>query len=185
MTSASPGLHAAGRPAAWGGTVAAPPGIHERTFPARASQVGEARRFLAAVLAGAPVADDVVLCVSELASNCVIHSASGRRSGTFTVRAEVCEGDYVWLEVSDEGGRWRDPGHQDRLHGLGIVGELAAELGMAGSEFTGWVVWARFDWPGAGQLADAGWRRAGLQPRAASPSRARAMMTCWIWLVPS
>jgi hypothetical protein len=23
------------------------------------------------------------------------------------------------------------------------------------------------------------------QPRAASPSRARAMMTCWIWLVPS
>jgi anti-sigma regulatory factor (Ser/Thr protein kinase) len=140
--------------------VAARPGTHERSFPARPHQVREARRFLAAILAGAPVADDAVLCVSELASNCVIHSVSGRRGGThsvsggrigtFTVRAEVHEGDYVWLEVSDEGGRWRDPGHQDRLHGLGIVGELAAELGMAGSEFTGWVVWARFDWPGRG-----------------------------------
>ena len=71
------------------------------------------------------------------------------------------------------------------MHGLGIVRQLAAELGVAGSELTGWVVRARFDWPGAGQLADAGWRRAGLQPRAASPSRALAMMTCWIWLVPS
>jgi serine/threonine-protein kinase RsbW len=188
MTLATPGLYPAGHPSGAGGTLAVAPRTHERSFPARPDQVGEARRFLAAIVAGAPVAEDAVLCLSELASNCVIHSVSGQCGGSFTVRVQVRDGESVWIEVADEGGRWRDPGHHDRLHGLGIVGELAAELGIAGSEATGWVVWARLNWPGAGQLAGAGWRgwqRAGPQPRAASPSSALAMMTCWIWLVPS
>jgi anti-sigma regulatory factor (Ser/Thr protein kinase) len=77
-----------------------------RTFPARADQVGRARGFLHPTLAGCPVADEILLICSELASNAVQHSASARPGGQFTVRAEVRERDYAWVEVEDEGGRW-------------------------------------------------------------------------------
>jgi serine/threonine-protein kinase RsbW len=117
-------------------------------FPARAEQVGAARRFVARLLAGTPVADDAVLCVSELAGNSVSHSASGRPGGTFTVRVERHDGDYVWLEVADQGGPWRPPPPDGRVHGLEIVRRLASESGVAGSTFTGWEAWARLDWPG-------------------------------------
>jgi hypothetical protein len=79
----------------------------------------------------------------------VTHSASGQPGGRFTVRAEVREGEYVWLEVSDDGGPWRPATADDRLHGLEIVDLLASEMGVAGAAFTGWVVWARIDWHGA------------------------------------
>ncbi|HZC62755.1 MAG TPA: ATP-binding protein [Streptosporangiaceae bacterium] len=148
MSLTTPQLYPAGHRPGAGLAPAAAPQTHQRAFRARPGQVQEARRFLAAILAGTPVEEDAVLCVSELASNCVNHSASGRRGGSFTVRADVRDGDYVWLEVEDEGGRWREPAHYDRMHGLGIVGQLAAELGIAGSEFAGWVVWARLNWPG-------------------------------------
>ncbi|GEM_PF-1671424 len=57
-----------------------------RTFAGTAGQVGEARRFLAAVLGGHPAAGDAVLCLSELAANAIIHSRSGEPGGVFTVR---------------------------------------------------------------------------------------------------
>ena len=78
MTSAGPGWCGCGSAA-----LAMPPGSGERVFPAeqvfpaRPEQVGAARRFVARLLAGTPVADDAVLCVSELAGNCVSHSVSG------------------------------------------------------------------------------------------------------------
>ena len=130
--------------------LAEPACAHERIFHARPDQVREARRFVAGALDGCPVADDVVLCVSELAGNCVTHSASGQPGGRFTVRAEVREGEYIWLEVSDDGGPWHPPTRDDRLHGLEIVHQLASEMGVTGAAFTGWVVWARIDWPSAG-----------------------------------
>ena len=34
-----------------------------------------------------------------------------------------------------------------RLHGLEIIGRLVSDAGVAGSPCTGWVVWARIDWP--------------------------------------
>ena len=129
---------------------AAGPGTHERAFPARPEQVGEARRFVARILAGTPVADDAVLCVSELAGNCVSYSVSARPGGAFAVRAEVHGGDYVWLEVTDEGGLWRPSAPDGRVHGLEIVRRLASESGVAGSALTGWEAWARLDWPGRG-----------------------------------
>ena len=122
-----------------------------REFPARADQVGRARRFLALALEGCPVTDDVLLCLSELASNSVLHSASRRPGGAFTVRAEVRPGDHVRIEVHDEGGPWtgcRGPG-DGRLHGLAIVRTLAAGSGTGGSALTGWIAWARLDWPPA------------------------------------
>ena len=102
------------------------------------------------LLGGCPVADDAVLCVSELAGNCVTHSASGQQDAVFTVRAEVHDGDYVWLEVADGGGLWGEAERDGRPHGLDIIGALASESGVAGSARTGWVVWARIDWPRAG-----------------------------------
>ena len=124
-----------------------------RVFPARPEQVGWARKFLAATVGGCPVADDAVLCLSELASNSILHSASSRPGGAFTVQVEVRHGEYVRIEVRDEGGSWHErPGTDGRAHGLAIVRALAAESGTDGDAASGWIAWARFDWPGADNL---------------------------------
>jgi len=121
-----------------------------RMFPARADQVREARAFLRAVLDGCPAADDATLCISELAANAVLHSDSRKPGGTFTVRAEVHHGDYVWIEVEDNGGAWNQRTHRDgRPHGLDIVRALATDSGIDGDPITGWAAWARFDTPPA------------------------------------
>jgi anti-sigma regulatory factor (Ser/Thr protein kinase) len=121
--------------------------LREQVLPARPDQVRVARAFLAAVLAGCPAADDAILCISELAANSCVHSASGKAGGTFTVRAEIHEGSYVWIEVEDNGGLWNRHAHPDgRPHGLDIVRALAADWGIDGDPLTGWTVWARLDW---------------------------------------
>jgi two-component sensor histidine kinase len=128
-------------------TVATPPRKHEQVLPARPDQVRVARAFLANVLADCPAADDAIMCISELAGNSCLHSASGKAGGTFTVRAEVHEGDYVWIEVEDGGGPWDQRAHSDgRPHGLDIVRALAADSGIDGDPLTGWTVWARLNW---------------------------------------
>jgi anti-sigma regulatory factor (Ser/Thr protein kinase) len=124
------------------GAALSPTALREQVLPAHAQQVQVARAFIAAVLAGCPAADDAVLCVSELATNAVLHSASR----TFTVRAAIFD-DHVWVEVEDNGGHWEDRPHRDgRLHGLDIVRELAADCGRYGAPLTGWVAWARLEW---------------------------------------
>ena len=55
-----------------------------RVFPGRPDQVAHARRFVARALGGCPVADDALLCASELASNAIRHTRTGR-SGQFQV----------------------------------------------------------------------------------------------------
>ena len=118
-------------------------------FPARAEQVRRARKLLALALGDCPMADEIVLCLSELASNSVLHSASREPGGVFTVRAEIRHGEYVRIEVQDDGGPWRERlAPTDRPHGLDIVRAVAAECGVHGSALTGWTAWARFDWPG-------------------------------------
>jgi hypothetical protein len=126
------------------------------TLPAHASQVGEARRWLARNLGNCPAADDAILCASELVTNTILHSNSRKPGGTFTIRAELHAGDYLCIDVEDSGGPWENHTHRDgRQHGLGIVNSLATDWGVDGDPLTGWVVWARLDWP---------------QPTAASPA---------------
>jgi hypothetical protein len=130
-------------PADYPSTLLPPATMREQVFPAHPRQVGAARAFLAAVLDGCPAADDAILCLSELVSNAVLHSASRQPEGTFTVYAEVSD-DCIWIGVKDNGGDWEEIPHGDgRPHGLDIVRELAADSGREGSALTGWVVWAK------------------------------------------
>jgi anti-sigma regulatory factor (Ser/Thr protein kinase) len=117
------------------------------TYPGRADQLAVVRADLRLLLADCPIAADVIQCVSELAANAVRHSQSRLATGTFVVRTEIYPGDYIWIEVEDEGGTWLEAAHdRERGHGLQIVRELASECGVEGDEASR-VVWARLDWP--------------------------------------
>jgi anti-sigma regulatory factor (Ser/Thr protein kinase) len=93
------------------------------------------------------MADDVLVCASELATNAVLHSHSRLAGGAFTVRGKISPGNYAWIEVEDDGGP-RSPAACDpeRGHGLNIIRALADDWGIDG-DHTGRTVWARFDWP--------------------------------------
>jgi serine/threonine-protein kinase RsbW len=117
----------------------------ECKFEGDAAQVRAARRFVTGFLSGDwPDGDAAVLLASELAANAVLHSLSGRPGGKFTVRAAMKPGEYLWVEVEDEGGTWvtRDA-DGERGRGLDIVAAVADEWGRDGDPVTGWVVWAR------------------------------------------
>jgi anti-sigma regulatory factor (Ser/Thr protein kinase) len=140
------------RPAPSAGTATATPMSWSRSFPATAAQAGAARRFLAAILDGSPAAADAVLCLSELATNAIVHSDSGRPGGTFTVAVRLGQGS-LWVEVRDQGGLWRRGGPSEGEHstdtrgrGLLIVGRTAREWGCEGVSETGWTIWFALDW---------------------------------------
>jgi anti-sigma regulatory factor (Ser/Thr protein kinase) len=113
-------------------------------FPATADQVRRARRFTAGLLDGWPIADDVVMCVSELATNAVLHSSSRQQGGTFAVRLETAASGHIRVAVRDNGGPWTRREHGDgRPHGLDIVRQLASEFGVEGDGRHGRTVWVR------------------------------------------
>ncbi len=117
------------------------------TYSGSTEHIRAVRTDLCAVLRDCPMADDVILCASELAANAALHSHSRLPGGTFTVRATVSPDLYARIEVEDDGGPWNqgmiDPtGH----HGLDIVRALADEWGIDGDHTTR-TIWARFDWP--------------------------------------
>jgi len=116
------------------------------TYPGSVEQVSAARADLGALLCDCPVADDVILCASELAANAALHSHSRMPGGTFTIRAVVHPGWHVRIEVEDNGGPWVAlPSHPGGRHGLDIVRALASELGVNGNHAAR-TIWARFDW---------------------------------------
>jgi len=132
-----------------GPAIAAPP-TWSRVFPATPAQAREARRFLARILAGSPVAADAILCVSELAANATLHSHSARPGGQFTVRVKMRHCGRLRVEVQDQGGSWASrPTGRDMPHGRGlvIVAHLARDWGRSGDSRTGWTVWFEMDWP--------------------------------------
>src|ERR1039457_1172569 len=97
--------------------------------PTSAETVAFSRAYLRGLLDGCPVADDAILCASEMAANAALHSHSALPGGQFTVSAELSPGDYVWIEVEDQGGLWTpaaaEPGGG---HGLDII---HAQIGRA------------------------------------------------------
>jgi serine/threonine-protein kinase RsbW len=112
-----------------------------QVFPAEGRELSRMRRWLASLLPDGPARDDVLSIATELASNAVLHSRSGRPGGQFTVRADI--GCGVRVEVCDEGGPWASDDHRGEEHGRGllIVSQLAKEWGCEGDSETGWRVW--------------------------------------------
>ena len=119
----------------------------EVTYPGTAEHIRAVRADLRPLLVDCPMADDVILCASELAANAALHSKARLPGGTFTVRAEISPGHYVRMEVEDDGGPWTakitdSTGH----HGWDLVRALATDWGIEDDRTTR-TIWARFDWP--------------------------------------
>ncbi len=112
-----------------------------------AEHIRAVRADLRPLLTDCPMADDVILCASELAANAALHSNSRLSGGTFTVRATINPGRHVKVEIEDDGGPWT-PATSDaaRHHGLDIICIVANEWGIDGN-YAARTVWARFDWP--------------------------------------
>lgn len=107
-----------------------------RLFPGRPEQIALARQFVRSALASRTEAEPAELVVSELATNALRHTASGRPGGAFTVSVTL-RPDGVMLAVDDLGSH-REPQirhRDDRLAtsgmGLLLVATLAKEWGTA------------------------------------------------------
>ena len=112
------------------------------TVPATARQVAEARRFVASFVADTTLAANAALCVSEVATNAVIHSNSRRVGGQFTVSAERYGDSHLRIEVKDQGGRWIERAKAEGQHlGLLIVSQLASAWGIEGDGYQHRTVW--------------------------------------------
>jgi hypothetical protein len=131
-----------------------------RTFPGGLRQVGEARSFVAAVLAGCPARDTLLTCVSELAANAVEHTASGR-GGTFTVEVGRRDG-IAYVSVTDDGSP-ASPAVADAGplaeggRGLALVAACSSRWGFCDGA-GGRTVWAEVTWPVAVREPGAGRR---------------------------
>jgi serine/threonine-protein kinase RsbW len=125
----------------------AKPGM--RVFLGSMREIRSVREFVAETVDGCPAADDVILLVSEIAANAVVHTASGKDGGTFTV--VVHPGDaMIRVEVHD-GGSETPPGVRSAGElagsgrGLGLVEALATRWGHLGGR-DGRVVWFEVEW---------------------------------------
>jgi anti-sigma regulatory factor (Ser/Thr protein kinase) len=118
-----------------------------RIFGGFPEEIHNVRAFVAELVDGCPAADDVVLLSSEVATNAILHSASGA-AGTFSVSVLAGRGS-VRVEVRDLGSatapsvrRSRQPGESGA--GLSLVEKLSDRWGFDGGEH-GRVVWFEMD----------------------------------------
>ena len=101
---------------------------YEQEFPGRADAVAKAREWIAGLVAhlGTIRAGEIELCVSELATNVVLHTMSGAPDGTYKITATVSEAS-VTITVTDLGPTLIPrPRVSPEEHGRGLV--LVAEL---------------------------------------------------------
>nr|WP_109282021.1 ATP-binding protein [Streptomyces orinoci] len=119
----------------------------QRFFASVPASVGLARDFADKALLAwglSALADDVRLCVSELATNAVVHA---NNHGGFLVRLAI-DGSYLHLEVHDDHPRrpeLRLPTHDITSgRGLHLVAALSTGWGVAPLAPTGKIVWSRF-----------------------------------------
>lgn len=118
-----------------------------RMFSGSKQEIRSVREWVGRVVDGSDVADDVVLLSSELATNAVLHSASGG-DGTFTVLV-LAEGGLVRVEVHDRGSAGVPAIRQPRQPaesgaGLSLVECIADRWGFYGGP-SGRVVWFEID----------------------------------------
>lgn len=117
-----------------------------RDFRGEPSQVPLVRDFVRRYLVGWPCStdavQDILLCVTELATNAVRHSRSGLPGGYFGVKIAICDEKCVGVAVEDAGGSWDNAPHEglEGGRGLQIVSALSTDMGVTGSG-TGRTVW--------------------------------------------
>ncbi|AKH82787.1 6-phosphofructokinase [Streptomyces sp. CNQ-509] len=120
--------------------------MKSRSFPRSAAAVGRARTFVAGCISGcAPEqANDIRVCVSELATNALQHTPIGRR---FLVQI-MCSDNVVRIEVHDASTnipRLCTPADtDDRGRALLLVSAFADDWGVSDRTGPGKVVWAEF-----------------------------------------
>lgn len=119
-----------------------------RIFEGSAQEVRNVRDFVGQLISRCPIAHDVVLLASELATNAILHTASGAggKFYVFVYADDAC----VRVEVHDLGSvtqpAVRDcdsPGESGT--GLRLVDEIADRWGFHGGQY-GRVVWFEMDW---------------------------------------
>jgi two-component sensor histidine kinase len=105
----------------------------QRTYRGEPRQVKQVRDDIIRIFGWCPMAEELILVASELATNAIKHSKSGN-GGHFTVTVRVRYGDHAWIDVEDQGDRTapRDlagsHGADSSLgKGLAIVDALAGE----------------------------------------------------------
>lgn len=124
-----------------------------RTLPGEPQQVGEARRWIMAMLPDCDAREILVQIASEFCANAVEHTRSGDPGGQFTVH-------LAWslatarLVVGDEGSA-EHPGvveatlANERGRGLAMVGLMADRWGFTGDK-DGRLLWADTSWSANG-----------------------------------
>src|ERR1035438_7054959 len=122
-----------------------------RVFPGEEHQLGVLRRWLALLLPDCAARDDVTCVATELGTNAVRHTASGR-GGWFAVEITWHQ-SAVRVAVSDcgapAGPQVIDDPEGEHGRGLLVVRELSARTGACGDE-RGRLVWADVPWGDAG-----------------------------------
>ncbi len=108
------------------------------------ANIGAARRFASASLTDCPRAEDLVLAVSELASNAVAWSASGC-GRTFTVRVRTAS-RWARIEIADAGPA-PIPAATGNGYGLSIVASVTDRTGHSISPDGRRTAWAEVTWP--------------------------------------
>ncbi len=101
---------------------------YEQDFPGTKEHVAKAREWIAGFVAhlGTMRAGEIELCVSELATNAVLHTMSGAPDGTYTISVAI-NPTTVAITVTDLGPALIPrPRVSPEEHGRGLV--LVAEL---------------------------------------------------------
>ena len=127
-----------------------------RSFPGLPEHLGEVRRFTQMVLGDAPGTELVVMAVSELAGNAIVHTASGAPGGQFVVHLAAFA-DRWKVRVDDQGSLSEphvvvDPIAEDAEwdsesgRGLAMVASISQKWGVIGGRCAR-AVWAEIPYP--------------------------------------
>ena len=123
-----------------------------RVFPGEERQLGVIRRWLASLLPDSPARDDLAVVATELGTNAIRHTVSGR--GGWLVVEIAWYGPVVRVTVGDNGGptepRVIDDPAAEHGRGLLLVRGLSLRTGVCG-DHRGRLVWADLLWESTDQ----------------------------------